>query len=90
VTLQAKGDYCVSVPGRSPLTSSIVVSPDLEHDGTRQSGATEAHSTIVETDGACAGVLDDNHGFRVRTFDQRVNNNPVVLPADDGFTFIVS
>src|SRR5215470_12084263 len=69
VTRQSKGDYCISVPGRSPVISTIVVSPDLEHDGTRQTGLSEGHSTVVETDGACAGILDDGHGFRVRTFD---------------------
>lgn len=90
VTRQAVGDYCVSVPGRSPVTSSIIVSPDHQFDTTIGSGQTLPHSAVVEADGACAGLLGDNHGFRVRTFDETGGGAMSIFSHSEGFTFIVN
>jgi hypothetical protein len=87
--LSGQQGYCVSVPGRSTATSSIVVSPDQEFDTTRTTGSQAAVLAVVEPDGACGGVLADGNGFRVRTASLDLSNGSMV-PRDEGFTFLVS
>jgi hypothetical protein len=80
--------YCISVPGRSPVTSSIVVSPDKRFDTTRGTGSSPAVLAVAEPDGACAGLLGDGNGFHVQTLSLELSTRQM-FDHDEGFTFIV-